>query len=44
VRLNKNGVKRFTAKFPRGLTKAQAWVGKTPGYQVGFSTIKFVSR
>jgi hypothetical protein len=44
VRLNKFGVKRFTAKFPRGRTKAQVWVGKTPGYEAGFSVIKFITR
>lgn len=44
VRLNANGEKRFTGKFPRGVTKAQAWVGKTPGYVAGFSTIRFVAR
>lgn len=44
VRLNKFGVKRFTARFPRGRTKAQAWVRMAPGYQAGFSVISFVSR
>lgn len=44
VRLNRFGEKRFTGRFPRGTTKAQAWVGKTPGYVAGFSTIKLVSR
>ena len=44
VRLNRFGEKRFTGQFPTGTTKAQAWVGKTPGYVAGFSVIKFVSR
>jgi plastocyanin len=44
VRLNRFGQKRFTGRFPTGTTKAQAWVGKTPGYVPGFSVIKFVSR
>ena len=44
VRLNRFGEKRFTGRFPFGTTKAQAWVGKTPGYVEGFSVIKLVSR
>jgi plastocyanin len=44
LRLNRRGEVRFTGKFPRGATKAQAWVGKTPGYQPGFSVIKLVAR
>jgi hypothetical protein len=45
VRLNRFGEKRFTGRFPAGgTTKAQAWVGQTPGYVPGFSVIKFVSR
>jgi plastocyanin len=45
VRLNRFGEKRFTGRFPMGgTTKAQAWVGKAPGYVPGFSVIKFVSR
>ena len=44
IRLNRFGEKRFTGRFPQGRTKAQAWVGATPGYVPGFSVIKFVSR
>ena len=45
VRLNRFGERRFTGRFPAGgTTKAQAWVGQTPGYVPGFSVIKFVSR
>jgi plastocyanin len=44
VRLDRFGQKRFTGHFPKGTTKAQAWVGQTPGYVPGFSVIKFVSR
>jgi plastocyanin len=44
VQLNAHAQKRFTGKFPFGVTKAQAWVPKHPGYMAGFSTIKFVRR
>jgi len=44
IQLNAHAQKRFTGKFPFGVTKAQAWVPKHPGYMAGFSTIKFVSR
>lgn len=44
VRLNRFGEKRFTGRFPTGTTKAQAWVGQTPGYAPGFSVVKLVSR
>jgi plastocyanin len=44
IQLNAHAQKRFTAKFPLGVTKAQAWVPKHPGYVAGFSTIKFVRR
>jgi plastocyanin len=44
VRLNRFGQKRFAGRFPFGTTKAQAWVGQTPGYVAGFSVIKLVSR
>jgi plastocyanin len=44
IRLNRFGEKRFTGRFPFGTTKAQAWVGATPGYVPGFSVIKLVSR
>ena len=44
IQLNAQAQKRFTAKFPLGVTKAQAWVPKHPGYVAGFSTIKFVRR
>jgi plastocyanin len=44
VRLNTNGLKRFTAKFPRGETKARVWVRAKPGYAPGFSTEKTILR
>jgi plastocyanin len=44
VRLNARSQARFTGKFPRGTTKAQAWTTKTPGYMAGFSVLKLVSR
>ena len=44
IRLNRFGEKLFKGNFPLGRTKAQAWVGKTPGYVPGFSVIKFVNR
>jgi plastocyanin len=44
VQLNARGQKRFTGKFPLGVTKAQAWVPKHPGYVAGFSTIKTIVR
>ena len=44
VQLNGRGQKRFTGKFPFGVTKAQAWVPKHPGYFAGFSTIKTIVR
>ena len=44
VRLNTNGVKRFTGKFPRGETKARVWVRAKPGYAPGFSTEKTILR
>lgn len=44
IRLNRLGQKRFTARFPLGTTRAQAWVRETPGYAAGFSVIKLVSR
>lgn len=44
VQLNGHGQKRFTGKFPHGVTKAQAWVAKHPGYDAGFSTVKTISR
>jgi plastocyanin len=44
IQLNAHAQKRFTGKFPLGVTKAQAWVPKHPGYMAGFSTIKFVRR
>jgi hypothetical protein len=44
VRLNAHGDNRFTGKFPRGVTKAQAWVAKHPGYAPGFSTVKTIVR
>jgi plastocyanin len=44
IQLNAYAQKRFTAKFPFGVTKAQAWVPKHPGYVAGFSTIKLVRR
>jgi plastocyanin len=44
VQLNARGQKRFTGKFPLGVTKAQAWVPKHPGYLAGFSAIKTIVR
>jgi plastocyanin len=44
VRLNTSGFKRFTGHFPRGVTKAQAWVRAKPGYAIGFSTTKTIVR
>jgi plastocyanin len=44
VQLNAHGQKRFTGKFPHGVTKAQATVPKHPGYVAGFSTIKTIVR
>jgi plastocyanin len=44
IRLNRSGQKRFTARFPFGTTRAQAWVTEKPGYATGFSAIKLVSR
>jgi plastocyanin len=44
IRLNRTGQKRFTARFPLGTTRAQAWVREKPGYAAGFSVIKLVSR
>ena len=44
VQLNGHGQKRFTGKFPLGVTKAQAWVAKHPGYAAGFSTVKTIVR
>jgi plastocyanin len=44
VRLNTNGVKRFTGKFPRGATKARVWVRAKPGYVPGFSVEKRIVR
>ena len=44
VRLNRFGEKQFAGQFPRGTTKAQAWVPSIPGYAAGFSVIKLVSR
>lgn len=42
--LNARGQKRFTGKFPLGVTKAQARVPKHPGYLAGFSAIKTIFR
>jgi plastocyanin len=44
VQLNARAQKRFTGKFPLGVTKAQATVPKHPGYFAGFSTIKTIVR
>ena len=44
VQLNARGQKRFTGKFPFGVTKAQAAVPKHPGYVAGFSAIKTIVR
>jgi len=44
IQLNARGQKRFTGKFPLGVTKAQAWVAQHPGYAAGFSTVKTIVR
>jgi plastocyanin len=44
VRLNTRGIKRFTGKFPRGVTKARVWVRAKPGYVPGFSVEKTIVR
>lgn len=44
VRLNTRGSKRFTGKFPRGVTKARVWVRAKPGYTAGFSVTKTITR
>jgi len=44
VQLNTNGIKRFTGKFPRGVTKARVWVRAKPGYVPGFSVEKTIVR
>lgn len=44
VQLNAHSQKRFTGKFPLGVTKAQATVPKHPGYVAGFSAIKIIRR
>ena len=44
VRLNRSGVARFGARFPRGTSAARAWVRQAPGYIPGFSVAKTVRR
>ena len=44
LRLNRNNQVRFKGKFARGRTKAWAWVGRKPGYEFGFSTIRTIRR
>jgi plastocyanin len=44
VQLNGRAQKRFTGRFPFGVTKAQAMVPKHPGYMAGFSAIKRIVR
>ena len=44
VRLNSRSEARFNGKFPRGRTKARAWVAARPGYAFGFSTTKTFAR
>jgi len=44
IQLNGRGQKRFTGKFPFGVTKAQAWVPRHPGYVAGFSTVERIVR
>lgn len=44
VQLNAHSQKRFTGKFPLGVTKAQALVPKHPGYGPGVSAIKTIRR
>ena len=44
VRLNRFSQRSFVTKFPLGTTRARAWVTRKPGYTVGFSTTKLVTR
>lgn len=44
VQLNARGQKRFTGTFPFGVTKAQAWVPRHPGYVARFSAVKTIVR
>lgn len=44
VRLNRFGEARFIGRFPRGTTTARALVTRAPGYELGFSVIKTVTR
>jgi plastocyanin len=44
IKLNRFSQRSFTAKFPLGTTRARAWVTRSPGYVVGFSTTKLITR
>jgi plastocyanin len=44
VRMNRFGQRTFTLNFPQGTTRARAWVTRSPGYTVGFSTTKLITR
>jgi plastocyanin len=44
ARLNSRGEVRFSARLPRGRTPARIWVNRAPGYIVGFSVVKTVTR
>jgi plastocyanin len=44
VRLNLRGEARFRGRFARGTTTARAFVPQAPGYAVGFSVIKLITK
>jgi plastocyanin len=44
VRLNSRSQARFRGNFPRGRTIARVWVNTAPGYVVGFSNAKTITR
>lgn len=44
VRLNKFSQAQFVANFPRGTTRARAWVAAVPGYTAGSSNTRTISR
>jgi plastocyanin len=44
VRLNRFGQARFVANFPRGTTRARAWVAAVPGYTAGSSNTRTITR
>jgi plastocyanin len=44
LRLNRRNQVVFRGRFARGVTRARAWVGQSPGYVVGFSVTKRIVR